>query len=81
MNIVIYTIKNCSSCKQAKEYLLKHGVEFTEIDMSIGGIKEVQQMKKQFKEWGLKVYPVILIDKKVILQGYDKKEFEEVFGK
>ena len=74
-------MKNCEKCQKAKEFLSKKGLEYIEHDMGQGGRPELQQMKKQFKEWGLKTYPVTIVNgKKIILQGFDEKEFEEVFG-
>jgi len=79
MKIEMYTIKNCSNCKKAKEWLNKKGIPFKEVDMSIGGVTEVQQKKKWFKEIGLKTYHVILIDNKKTLQGFDEEEFRKAF--
>jgi len=78
-NIDIYTIKNCSKCQKVKEFLNKMKLVYIEHDMGQGGNPELQQMKKQFKELGLKTYPVT-ISGKIILQGFDEKEFEEAFG-
>ena len=88
-NIDIYTIKNCSKCQKVKEFLNKMKLVYIEHDMGQGGNPELQQMKKQFKEWGLKTYPVTIVEddwqfdkykRKKILQGFDEKEFEEAFG-
>ena len=81
MEVDIYTVRNCIKCKEVKAYLSSKGIGFIEHDMGIGGRPELQAMKKYFKEVGLKTYPVtIVLDKKAILQGFDKKEFDEVFN-
>ena len=81
MNVQVYTVKNCSVCKQVKEYLNQKKILFKEVDMSQGGIPELQQMKRLFKQLGLKSYPVTLIQEtQTILQGFDKKEYDKVFG-
>ncbi|MDR3405312.1 MAG: glutaredoxin family protein [Chthoniobacter sp.] len=33
MNVVMYGVKWCPDCRRAREFLAKHGVEFTEIDV------------------------------------------------
>lgn len=85
MEVEVYTIKNCKYCKEAKAYLTKKKIEFKEIDMSHGGVKEVQEKKRWFKEMGLKTYPVTIISnhssgKNGILQGFNREDFDEVFG-
>ena len=81
MGIDIYIIKNCSKCQKVKEFLNKRELVYIEHDMGQGGNQELQKMKKQFKELGLKTYPVTIVDeKKIVLQGFDEKEFEKAFG-
>ncbi|MBE3093602.1 MAG: glutaredoxin family protein [Actinobacteria bacterium] len=81
MEVEIYTVKNCGDCKKIMQYLNNKKIVYTEHDMGIGGRPELQQMKKQFKEMGLKTYPVTIIkDKKVILQGFKQEEFDKAFG-
>lgn len=86
MEVEVHTIRNCGHCKEAKAYLTKKGISFKEIDMSQGGVSEIQEKKRWFKEMGLKTYPVTIIydnisDKNGILQGFNKEDFDEVFGK
>jgi glutaredoxin len=78
--IEVYTMRNCEHCKQAKQYLQSKGVSFKEVDMSIGGNPETQHIKKRFKEMGLKSYPVIAKGRKVLLSGFDRKEYDMLFG-
>jgi mycoredoxin len=33
MNVVMYGVKWCPDCRRAREFLAKHGVEYTEIDV------------------------------------------------
>lgn len=59
--IEVYTLPKCKNCNKAREYFNSKDIEYVEIDMSIGGNKEVQARKKQFKGLGLREYPIIII--------------------
>lgn len=82
MKVTIYTISACKTCKQAKKYFQSKNVPYTEIDMSIGGIKKNQEMKKQFKRMGLKVYPVIIVQQEgedeMIFPEFDERLFDDL---
>jgi glutaredoxin len=83
MEVEIYTVRNCAKCKEVKKYLEEKGVGFKELDMSIGGIPELQQKKKEFKSMGLTTYPVTLIKDEggvIPLESFNKEEFDKVFG-
>ena len=81
MEIALYTTKKCGICKQAKDFLDKLKIDYEEYDMGIGGNPILQEVKKKFKVLGLKEYPVLIIAKdKKILQGFDEKQYKEVFG-
>jgi len=82
MEVEIYTVRNCGKCKEVKTYLDEKKISFKEVDMSIGGIPELQVMKKAFKEFGLKTYPVTVVkhgDKQHFLEGFIKEEFDGMF--
>jgi len=80
--ILIYTLPNCSQCKLTKEYLTENKVEWSGIDMSKGGDKDTIEMKKKFKEMGIKNYPVIVWnsgnDNEMIVSGFDKEMIDSL---
>ena len=82
MNITIYTTPTCKVCKKVKAYFKSKNVEYTEVDMSIGGIKKNQEMKKMFKKMKLKTYPVVIIQKddedEMIFPEFDEDIFDEL---
>lgn len=84
MEVEIYIIKNCKDCEKVKQYLNNKRIVYLMHDMGVGGIPELQQMKKKFKEMGLKTYPVTLIKDEggiIPLEGFDEEEFDRMFGK
>ena len=52
------------------------------MDMSIGGIRENIEMKRKFKQMGLKTYPVIIVqeegDDEMIFPEFDEKLFDDL---
>lgn len=79
--IRIYITLNCEYCKEAKEYLDSKNVEYREIDMSKGGIKETIEMKKRFKRLGLKTYPIIIVNHKgeeLIFPKFDEGSLDKI---
>jgi len=78
--IEIYTTPNCTYCTKAKEYLKNKGIDFKEIDMSIGGDTEIQKMKKIFKQQGFKTLPIIK-GNNWILPEFDEKLLDDLIGR
>ena len=83
--IKIYTVPRCKYCKKVKEYLNSRNVGYEEVDMSVGGNKNTIEMKKKFKQLGLKTYPVIILDEgtenELIFPEYDEKILEDIARK
>lgn len=79
--IEVYTLPNCKTCKEVKEYLKSKNVEYEEIDMSVGGNKKTIDRKRQFKSIGLKTYPVVIIDDDFIIPEFDKDVIDNILEK
>lgn len=82
MKIEIYTVPECNICKTAKNYFKSKEIDYEEIDMSIGGIKDTMERKRQFKELGFETYPIIIIKSKsegeLIFPEFDKKSLDMI---
>jgi glutaredoxin len=63
--VVLYSAPNCSSCDQARDYLKKRRVAFTEKN-AIGDLKVQEELKKKA---GALTVPVLLVGEKV-MKGY-----------
>ncbi len=69
--VTIYSTPTCGYCAMAKDFLQEHGVEFTEIDVSVDQQK-AQEMVEKTGQMGV---PVIIINKdgkEEILVGFDQ---------
>ena len=72
MTVTIYSTPTCPYCKMTKEFLKKHNVKYTDIDVSADSDK-AQVMIKKSGQMGV---PVIDIDGTIII-GFDQKKLKE----
>ncbi|MFZ2026798.1 MAG: glutaredoxin domain-containing protein [Microgenomates group bacterium] len=81
MKITVYTITECQFSKQEKEYLLSHGIQFEEKNVSSNRefLTEMLAVGSNFAGT-----PVTKIDtddgKTVVLKGFTKEEFDKTLG-
>jgi mycoredoxin len=81
MHVLVYSATWCRDCREAKRFLLKHGIPFTEIDIetSPGAADEV------IRNVGKRAIPQFVLDGKLIQpyrpgQGFLHQEMAELFG-
>jgi glutaredoxin len=58
MNVVMYGVKWCPDCRRARDFLAKHGVEFTEIDVD----KDEAASDEVLARVGKRAVPQLVID-------------------
>jgi glutaredoxin 3 len=77
--VVIYTLSTCPHCAEAKAYLTKHGIPFTnrEVDTDDKYMEELvkiyDEMKVPEERRGV---PFFVIGGKIRLQGFDREKLE-----
>jgi len=69
--VIMYTSSGCSACAEAKAYLSKKGVFYSEVDID----KATTTLKEEFKSLGGHSVPLILIGEKRI-EGYSEAEID-----
>ncbi len=74
--VEIYTTPTCHFCHMAKEYFAEKGIAFTEYDV-MSDIAKRQEMVEKTGQMGV---PVILIDKKEIVIGFDQTTIASLLG-
>ena len=73
--VIIYSTPTCPYCKQAKEYLLQKGIEYTDIDISADEASQKEMMEKS----GVMSVPVIDIEGTIVI-GFDKEKINRALG-
>ena len=74
--VTIYSAPWCPYCKQAKSYLKDHGVAFMDVDIE----KDPTAGEMIVKKSGQMGIPVIEVDGKRIIVGFDRPALREVLG-
>jgi glutaredoxin len=85
--VEIYTLEGCSSCKQAKELFIKHGIKFTEFAVLDENADEKTRKKypkyvyfsnKKIQPRNNPTFPIIYIQQNVLIGGFsDLKKLKE----
>ena len=68
-DVKIYTTPTCVYCRMTKEFFKQNGVAYKEVDVAADE-KAAMQMIEKSGQMGV---PVIEIDDKTIIVGYDKE--------
>lgn len=74
MKVVVYTQDQCSACHQAKEYLSRNQVAFTEKNISHDSVARDELIAK-----GFRATPVTMIDEHPII-GFSVPQFRKALG-
>ncbi|MEM7813542.1 MAG: Uxx-star family glutaredoxin-like (seleno)protein [Candidatus Aenigmatarchaeota archaeon] len=73
--IKVYTTTYCPYCTLAKDWLKKHGMKFTEVNVE----NDEAAAKEMVKKSGQRGVPVIEIDGKIVV-GFDKVALAKILG-
>ncbi len=73
--VVIYTLKSCASCTQAKALLKERGIAFAE-----RGLDDSKAFRQEAKSLGARRTPLLLIGDSGI-EGYDERTILETLEK
>jgi glutaredoxin 3 len=74
MNVTVYTMHGCNACNNAKEFLTRNGVEFTERNVS-----EDSEAREELLALGYRAAPVIIVDNLAML-GFDAEKLKHFLG-
>lgn len=74
-DVIVYSMKTCSYCNEAKSFLDENGIEYQDIDVNENP-DEYEYMKGLT---GQQRVPVFDISGEIIV-GYNKKKLKEVLG-
>ncbi len=75
-NVVLYRTATCTWCHKTEEFFKEHNIKFKNIDVGVDR-KAAMEMVEKSGQMGV---PVIEIDGKVIIVGYDVKAFKKHLG-
>lgn len=74
--VEIYSTPSCHFCQMAKEYFAENGIAYTNYDVASDTERRVEMMEKS----GQMGVPVIVIDDKDLIVGFDQKHIATLLG-
>ena len=77
--VLIYALSTCMWCTYAKRLLRKYDVEHEYIDVDYTSEKEKKEIEKDIiSKGGTLHFPIIIIDDKIVINGFKKDKILEV---
>lgn len=73
--VIIYTTPTCVYCKMAKEFFLKHNVQYEEKNVA----SDAEAREHMIQKSGQMGVPVIEVDGEIII-GFDQPRLKETLG-
>ena len=72
--VVLYSTSWCGACKQAKAFLNRHGVAYTEYD-----VEKSTEGRRQFEALGGRGVPLLVINGTTVI-GYNPDQMKRLLG-
>ena len=77
--VQMYALSTCSRCKLAKKFLKDSNIEYEYIDIDLCEIKDREQIRKDILNRGGRLsYPVIIVDDRILINGFEKDKIMDV---
>ena len=73
--ITLYGTRHCAHCRNAKEFLLQHGIRFREYD-----VEQNQRALKELQRQGARRVPLILVGDKQLV-GFNEQQMIRILRK
>ena len=79
--VLMYAISTCMWCKRAKKFLKDHNVEYTYVDVDLCTLEDRETIRREIlSRGGRLVYPVIIVDDRVLINGFRTDKIREAVG-
>jgi glutaredoxin-like protein NrdH len=79
--VLMYAISTCMWCKRAKQFLNDHNVEYTYVDVDLCTPEDRETIRHEIlARGGRLVYPAILVDDRVVINGFQTDKIREAIG-
>jgi len=76
--VLMYAISTCAWCKRTKNILKDNNIEYEYVDVDLSNIEGREKIRREIlKRGGSLSYPAIIIDDKILINGFRKDEIKE----
>lgn len=77
--VLLYALSTCAWCKLAKNFLKKNEIEHEYVDVDLCTEEDKDKIKRDIlNKGGSLSYPAIIIDNKILINGFRKDKLKEV---
>jgi len=77
--VFMYAISTCAWCKLAKNFLKDNSIEYEYVDVDLCNEEDREKIRQDILDRrGSLSYPVIIIDDKILINGFRKDKLKEV---
>jgi len=76
--VLLYALSTCAWCKLTKSFLKENDVEYDYVDVDLCSEEDKEKIKKDIlKRGGSLSYPAIIVDDKILINGFRKDKLKE----
>ena len=76
--VFLYAISTCAWCKQTKKFLKDNGIEYEYVDVDLCDEEGQEKVSKGILSKGGRLsYPAIIIDNKILINGFHVDKIKE----
>jgi glutaredoxin len=77
--VLMYAISTCAWCKMTKNFLKENNIEYEYVDVDLCNNEDKEKISQHILEKGGRLsYPAIIVDDKIIINGFRKDKIAEV---
>jgi glutaredoxin-like protein NrdH len=79
--VFVYALSTCAWCKLAKQFLKENGIAYEYVDVDLCSEEDKEKIRQDILARGGSLsYPAIIIDDKILINGFRKDKIKEALG-
>ncbi len=79
--VFVYALSTCVWCKLTKQFLNDNSIQYEFVDVDLADEKDKEKIHETIQNMGgMLSYPTIIVDDKVVINGFRKDKLTEVLG-
>ena len=76
--VFVYALSTCAWCKQTKKFLKENEIEYEYVDVDLCDEEDQEKVRKDVLSKGGRLsYPAIIIDSKILINGFHVDKIKE----
>ncbi|MEM3697054.1 MAG: glutaredoxin family protein [Candidatus Bathyarchaeia archaeon] len=77
--VLVYALSTCAWCKLTKQFLKENEIEYEYVDVDLSNDEDREKIRKDIlRRNGSLSYPAIIIDDKILINGFRKDKLKEI---